>query len=63
MSICSKKHPYTCHDNTKCSVCGHLGKFHRFGYGKSICYKCELEPYQDKKRLSGLKKHSKEGKT
>lgn len=61
MSICSKKHPYTCiGDDEPCSICSHLGKFHRFGNGKSICYLCEVEPYEDKKRLAGLKKQKKE---
>lgn len=57
MVICRSKYPYTCPGDDKiCSVCGHKGKFHRFGNGKSICYKCELEPYENKKRISGLKK-------
>ena len=63
MSTCRNKYPYTCiGDNEPCSECGHLGKYHRFGNGKSICYKCELEPYQNKKRISGLKEKKKEGK-
>jgi len=57
LSICRKKHPYTSPgDNEPCSVCGHLGKFHRFGNGKSICYLCKMEPYENKKRIAGLKK-------
>ena len=61
MVICSKKYPYTClGDDKPCSECGHLGKFHRFGDGKSICYMCEMEPYKNKKRIAGLKKQNKE---
>lgn len=57
MSICRNKYPYTCSgDNKSCDVCGHLGKDHIFRNGKSICYMCEIEPYQDKKRISGLSK-------
>ncbi|MFW9970149.1 MAG: hypothetical protein ACFFDF_08110 [Candidatus Odinarchaeota archaeon] len=57
MSICSNRYPYTCSgDNKLYDVCGHLGKDHIFRNGKSICYKCVMDPYAKKKRISGLKK-------
>jgi hypothetical protein len=50
--ICKDNYPYEPSDvNEKCPICGHLSKFHRYEYGKSICYKCDdVDEKQSKKR-------------